>query len=62
MNCSVCEFLTDALRDIEHAENYPYPRTSAHRRGIEQLAISHYNKFHPNPFEYVMYENEFMIP
>ncbi len=60
MDCSVCQFLRDALYDIDHLDHYPYPRTKEHREGVEDLAIRHYRRFHPNPFKNPFDESHFM--
>ncbi len=61
MDCSICQFLRDALIDIDEVKHYPYPRTKAHKDGIEDLAVRHYRRYHPNPFgERGLPERQFM--
>ncbi len=57
MNCHVCEFLKDAVKDALRAglEAVEYEE-------LRRLAFSHYRRFHPNPFDIAMSEVNFMNP
>lgn len=56
MNCDICEYLKIMVRGIIDTNS----RTKVAE--VRQLAHSHYSRFHPNPFDQALDEENFMNP